>query len=105
MSALSHRFAQGRTHEEKESDHRRNRIAGQTEVETLANARQHDGFARLHRNAPELRLAAECVERVFDEVECADGDAARRQDEVAVERKSTRLNSSHIPLSRMPFSA
>ena len=30
---------------------------------------------------------------------------ARRQDRAARDRKSTRLNSSHIPLSRMPSSA
>ena len=33
------------------------------------------------------------------------GDTARQNLIVALDRKSTRLNSSHIPLSRMPSSA
>ena len=34
-----------------------------------------------------------------------DCDTARAEAERRVDRKSTRLNSSHIPLSRMPSSA
>ena len=43
------------------------------------------------------------IDEVFVEIECEQGISAELSD--FLDRKSTRLNSSHIPLSRMPSSA
>ena len=66
-------------------------------AEAARNPRNHRYSAT--RGIPRLRLAiSDLYRRKFDVH--LDPDA-----EVCVDRKSTRLNSSHIPLSRMPSSA
>ena len=61
-----------------------------------ANAREE----RFRQPADEARVAAACEGERVAERDPDDGRDADRRD-----RKSTRLNSSHIPLSRMPSSA
>ena len=57
-----------------------------------------------------LSIVKECATAKFDEsidVAVQLGIDAKKSDQVVrgADRKSTRLNSSHIPLSRMPSSA
>ena len=72
--------------------------------QTLVITQRGAGVAQITMSRPQVFNA-------FDEVMIGELDAAftqLSQDEavrVIVDRKSTRLNSSHIPLSRMPSSA
>src|ERR1051326_1440999 len=65
------------------------------ETDTLAE------FADVYR---QRGLPDDFVARLRDDINALE-DVKRRKDAQASNRKSTRLNSSHIPLSRMPSSA
>ena len=66
-----------------------------TPADDAANAFRQDGF---------FSTALEQADReVFDGIQ---GELKRQREQIElIDRKSTRLNSSHIPLSRMPSSA
>ena len=66
-----------------------------------AGAREHDGGLL---DMPALQLLDEAIEENIDQFTylITLRDAIRDH---GLDRKSTRLNSSHIPLSRMPSSA
>ena len=75
-------------------------------VIALAAARAFDPSA----DARPVAVALECIHTyslIHDDLPCMDDAALRRGRPSChrADRKSTRLNSSHIPLSRMPSSA
>ena len=63
------------------------------------------GYAMLHEGRMELEGAKKTVEGVLADVKAIKGIFDWFLGLFKRDRKSTRLNSSHIPLSRMPSSA
>src|ERR1051326_8682307 len=93
------------------------RMRRSLELDDHARARTHDAVRRLAEDSParlgDLRNVGRLVhlreDRQRDRVGGIDREAQLREQpgEAAaqlIDRKSTRLNSSHIPLSRMPSS-
>ena len=83
--AVAHQPQQRRPDEQLERDHRRHRVAGQTEDQGPAAHAEGERLAGLHRHAPQPALDAQLVLHVFDEVELADRHPARREQHVVLE--------------------
>ena len=62
------------------------------------------GIASISQRDPSLADEMNLADSIY-EVEESDGHASEIKTIGSIDRKSTRLNSSHIPLSRMPSSA
>src|SRR5206468_6043104 len=85
---------------EREADERGHRIAGQAEEETSGEPAEEQRLSRLLSHTPEDPLETRGLERVFDEVEVADRDAARRQHRVGARRLDDARTDVVEPIGR-----
>jgi hypothetical protein len=78
--------ADGRAHEQHEADERGDGVAGQAEDQRLLADAESDRLAGLDRHTPEDLPDAELGLDATDEIVGADGDSARGDDEILLER-------------------
>ncbi len=78
--------AQNGSDEQLEGDERADRVAGQADDRSLADAAERQRLARLNRDAPEVE-AAEPFDDAAHVVVLADADAARRDEQVGIRQR------------------